>query len=937
VNRIKLISIVILLSSLIGFAEANEYERIETGSVSVTSTGTVTKDLGFRPDYIEFVTAQQIESNNFVESDPTNNDCHHNTNGWSEGSALFDASGVDKQFSIGSFRNSDSTNGHQVASSTSDVVKNIYTNQNGYQCGKLEASVVVPTDNGFKLDIESKYSHYDEIIRYKAYQFPDNLDFDAGMVRITSSGSIDVNSLGFQPANLHIRAAQQVSDTDLDQRYWRGPAGRSKGYATLDENGNVIDQQSIGTASSSDSTNAHRSLATDQHVLNTVYVDQNANVQGRLEGRITGADSNGFTMDIQEKSYSSDEIFLYRAWGQSYYNFTIGHRVIGSQGSQDFDIGFEPDAIDIYAEQQISSINNEVVTPGNSGCSNAGGWSNGFYLTNESEQWSIFTGRSSDSQNAHRYGSSTTYALRNAYSGQNGNDCGNFYGEVTGTSASGFTMDFDYDNSFESNYGQEMVYFRAFNFPLSPPEISDIKIINASNGHSFRVESNITEGANDIDSCDVTVGDGSGNQEVYSGDISLIDSGRTKCTYRWINLTDNPDWESNHNNNGVLPEMDVTVKATGKDGLNDDDTVSQKFPNHEPKVTGFLFSNYTSFHGFKATAVLEDFDSNSSNELDRCWFNVSDGEGNHVYKDSNINFNYGGSNKASCVFQNINSSMPYPSDWDNGFEVLEELNVAVNVTDRHGRAHLNDSEKLIPNTPPQVVSAEPAGAQVVTSFPVTMDATISDPEGDGSVEPLEASIMNESGAQVAYRDDMMSGDVIQAEQRSSEDPGDRYEWTVRTEDKWSSKSYTFVFLEVIGAPYRSGIGLDLNYSSIILNAGDEEYTDLTISNSADASKDITVNLTGVEAEFLDGSTVKDFPNFEPQSQESFTIRITPEEATNKDLTVVVRNNNIGITTEKTVPVTTLRNAQTSREVPGLSIIHLLALLSAATVLYSVRL
>ncbi|MFB6144803.1 MAG: hypothetical protein ABEJ98_05830 [Candidatus Nanohaloarchaea archaeon] len=121
------------------FSSASATE-VESGYFKASSTGTITEDVGFRPDYIEFITAQQIEQKNFHQTDPQNNDCPDNVNGWAEGSVLFDSAGttssdVRKQFSIGIFRNSDSTNGHRIASSTSDAIKNLYVSQNANLCG----------------------------------------------------------------------------------------------------------------------------------------------------------------------------------------------------------------------------------------------------------------------------------------------------------------------------------------------------------------------------------------------------------------------------------------------------------------------------------------------------------------------------------------------------------------------------------------------------------------------------------------------------------------------------------------------------------------------------------------------------------------------------------------------------------------------------------
>ena len=913
--------------------------EIESGYIQASSTGTISEDIGFRPDYIEFISAQQIESTDFTEADPENNDCPDNVNGWSEGSVIFGGSGIDKQFSIGMFRNSDSTNGHITSSSTNHVIRNVYTSQDGNECGRLEVSVSGVYSNGFEVNVEGRHS-YDEIVRYKAYQFPDNMEFDAGMVEIDSSnsGSVDVNSLGFQPANLHIRAGQQISSKNSVNSYWRAPAGRSKGYATLDESGNVIDQQSIGTASSSDSTNAHRSLASDQHVLNTVYVDQNADVQGRLEGAISGADSDGFTMNIEKNTYGSDEIFLYRAWGSSYYEYDVGYKVINTQGTHSFTTeyqgsSFEPDAIDIYAEQQISSINDEVVTDTNNGCANAGGWSNGFYETADDKQWALSTGRTSDSQDSHRYGASTSESLLNLYN-YDGNDCGNFKGTVVGASSSGFEMDIDFDSNFDSNYGEEMVYYRAFNFQTAPPQVTSIEFYNSTDRHAFGVIANVTEGSNDISSCEVTA-DYSGYSETYNGNAVQLNSTHSQCRYEWIRYDDNSQWEDLHDNNDQLLEMDVTVEASDIDGLSSQKTDTNRFPNHRPNITGISYNNYSTFHGFEMTAELEGLDTESTEELGSCELEFSDDDGNVVAENGVLNHSFGDFDDATCNYDNVNSSMPYPSGVPlyQGFEVLESIDTEFNVTDHHDNYSVSTDSNTIPNSDPFSSNPEPQDGGVTSSFPVILNATVNDLEGD----ELNATIYNQTGGVIGSQQSLFSGGRIGFEYDFPESTQTEYDWIVEVEDRWGETNTTYSFTKIIGRSYRSGLNLDLNYSSIVLSAGDNEYTELTISNNVEHEKNLTVNLTGVETEFLNGDKVRTFPNFEGQSSRTYMLRVTPEKQTSEDLTVVVTNNELGIKTEKVIDVETLSNSQESNEVPGIGIIQFLFLLVVSTVLYSVRL
>ena len=929
----KILSLSVFVLILVSGVSSTE---IESGFVQISSTGSVSENIGFRPDYVEFISAQQIESTSFEDRTSSNSNCPQNVNGWSEGSVVFDDSGVKKQFSIGMFRNSDSTNGHITASSDSDVIRNIYTGRNNGECGRLEVSISSVSSNGFDLDVQQVYN-FNEVIRYKAYQFPDNMPFDVGMVEVGSSetGNIDVSGLGFQPANLHIRSGQQIKSRNSVNDYWRDPAGRSKGYATLDEDGNVIDQQSIGTASSSDSTNAHRSLASDDHILNTVYVDQDANVYGRLEGRISGAYSDGFNMNIEENTYGSSEIFLYRAWGSSYYEYDVGYKVIDSEGIKSFNTeydgnNFEPDAIDIYAEQQISSINNEVVTPTNSGCNNAGGWSNGYYEADDDVEWSISTGRSSDSQNAHRIGSSTTYALNNLYSRQGGGDCGNFQGEVTAIDSNGFDIDFTFDSNFDSNYGEEMVYYRALNFKTAPPQIENVDLYNKSNGHAFGLQVNVSEGSNDIDECKVTAESDNGNQETYDATISQINTTHSMCIYEWVKYDDNSNWKSRHDSYNELLNLDIEINASDIDGLSSTRSVSNTFPNHRPEFKDIGFENYSKFHGFNVSALIQDPDAEIPTELISCEMTVYDGEGNDVKINPSVNDAVGSSSEGECKYNNVNKSMPSgKNSLGQGFEVKEPVSVEINVTDHHGKSVINSYQNTIPNNVPESNTPQPVNETFVSESEIEISSQVKDSEGD----IINITVYNQTGNILYDEDGLHSGDTFDYDWKLPDSTEDYY-WIVETEDYWGKTNSTYFFTKIIGQAYRSRIEPELNYSSIIMNVGSNNYVDVTLNNKINNEKNLTISLSGVKAEFLDGSKEKNLENFPKSSKRTLTAKINPEKPGEANLSILVQNNNLNLNTTEKIPVTVINSQnQGNREVPGIGFVQIILLSLVSTVLY----
>lgn len=1047
-NLIKYGLLLLLGLSVVSTATATE---IESGYIQVTSTGTMTEDIGFRPDYIEFISAQQIESLNFENSVATNSNCPQNVNGWSEGSVIFDDSGVDKQFSIGAFRNSDSTNSHRVASSTSHVIKNVYTGRNGGQCGELRISVTQPLNNGFEVDVESKYGQYDEIVRYKAYQFPDNMEFDAGMVKVTSTGSIDVNT-GFSPANIHIRAGQQINGKNVERSFdpndpeQDNTLGRSKGYATLDSDGTLIDQQSIGTASSSDSTNAHRSIASNNYVLNTAYVGQDGNLFGRLRARVTGADSTGFNLQVDDKWSQTDEVFLYRAWSESYYDFKIGYRTYPStytnwassepndQSGEDcaemydsggwndipcddstnhhiglceyggeeynttgsamswssakntcdswggnlvviddsskntylknnygnvwigylqssggsepgggwrwireisFNTGFKPDAIDIYSEQQIDSINQEVVTPTNSGCANAGGWSNGFYEADDNRQWAIGMGRTSDSQNSHRQGSTTSLALNNMYSGQNGGDCGNFEGQVTDVSSTGFDMNFNLDSNFESNYGTEMVYFRAFNFQLAPPQPDGMKFTNSSEGHAFKVEANFSEGSNDIDRCEIRAEDGSGNVRIYDESDGVeavkVSDSKSKCIYDSIRYDDNGAWENRHNLNNEIIGLNIEVTAEDVDGQSASQTGYNTFPNNKPTIKQLSYTNYTQIHGFNVTAEISDQDSINPNEIESCSFEFDDGDGTVISRSGDIDYTQGTENEAVCFYSNVNSSMA------SGFEVLEEINIEATLNDSHDKQDLMTGSNVIPNSVPNAFNPDPRDGAIITGDEdqkVYIGTEVTDAEED----PLTVYYFNDSG-QFIKKIGTSNGNRVSVLYPGTE-VGETYDWNVKVGDTYENySSNTFSFTKTTRFAYRTQPRIEYSYSSIILDETDTRAIRFKVENRISESKDLVSYISGVNASFAENQQKTIDYKLEGNSEKDFLVIIEPSSKGDKTLTITTENQKFGVNTTTQIPVTVKNYTKVSAtsEVPGIGIVQLIMLLLVSAYLYSARL
>ncbi|MFB6144771.1 MAG: hypothetical protein ABEJ98_05670, partial [Candidatus Nanohaloarchaea archaeon] len=622
-------------------------------------------------------------------------------------------------------------------------------------------------------------------------------------------------------------------------------------------------------------------------------------------------------------------VFLYRAWGFSYYEFDIGYRVIGNRGEKFFSTGFKPDAIDIYAEQQITSINKEIQTPSNSGCANAGGWSNGFYEADDNRQWSITIGRTSASQNTHRYGASTHFGLRNLYRGGSGNrvSCGNFTGKVTSTNKTGFNMSFDFNSKFENNYGKEMVYFRAFDFKIAPPQVKTLRFENLSTEHAFKVIANISEGSNDISDCDITANSSKGNFMVYDGSVDKINSSWSRCTYNSVSYDDVLEWENRHDDSGELIKLNVTVNASDVDGQWSEKTETAKFHNNPPTVKKLEVTNYSYSHRFNFTSKVF-ADAYTPEELVGCKIKADDLDGNVYTFDGTIDHSVGGAQVAECEYDNINSSdIP-------GFEPEEKINVTVNLTDRRDVSGWNFSLHEIPNNPPTAYSEEPEDGGIGLGEPLKLNITVSDPDSDF----LNVWFLNATDSTVIDYETSPSGQQVTGELPGIL-VGEEYEWYVKVGDGATNfTSPVFSFTKAVSRSFQVQLAIQHRYSDVIMSPDSTRQVFLEVRNQVPGKKTLTTMLKGdVEAAFADGSESKNY-EIKGKSMRRFSITISPGSTGEHTLKVVTRNEDIGVNTSTSIPVRVKDFTTTTRvELPGIQLLQLVMLSLAGAATYYLRL
>jgi hypothetical protein len=455
----------VLLVLTVSFVGLGSTTDVEVGYMKVSGTGTYdVTEPGFTPDLVEITANQKIESIGVNTQVSDNSGCPQNVNGFSRGVATFDGDTVRKQISVSQGRNSDSTNSHIVASSSSNILNNVYSDEDGNVCGRLQGHINSGLSNGFQLEVTSTYD-FNEIISYRAYDFSDESEFEVGFKEITGTGSFDVNT-GFQPTYIETITSQELGGTDVETS--ANFHGQSRGSAVINPDGTPDEQFSISMAAHSGSTDAHRSLATSGYVIDSPY-DDDGSVNGRLKASVSGADSTGFSLQVD--SYSQDEVVLYKALKLPNANTDIGYRRITGTGTYQIDqIGFNPDYLKTITHQRVSDMDTNYVAPENSGCSNTYGWSDGWADLQKENSLTLSTGRNSDSMNAHRYGSSTGI-IQNIYSGQSGSQCGLLDASISGNLSNGFEL------SVSDHYVDEVMFFRAFEFSFCDERGADDRCI----------------------------------------------------------------------------------------------------------------------------------------------------------------------------------------------------------------------------------------------------------------------------------------------------------------------------------------------------------------------------------------------------------------------------------------------------------------------------
>lgn len=297
--------------------------EIDVGSFETpVSTGEKQVSTGFNPDYLELVATNTLDSqaSEFPIGSKTETE---GTNGWSHGRAT---SNEERVLSISA--NSYNINGHAAAGSTSEVLKLLFSDQNGVVQSRTNASLKSMDTNGFTLnftevsDSSDSYSKFDDYpVMYAAIK--SDLDVEVGSFQTpTSTGEQNI-SVPQDPVGADFTGINTLPSMDMEMTSSSNSNDGLYGWSfgSLE---NTSEEQSIGYSAHSNSINGHASSTSNSEGLYILYSDQDGNVLGRDRGNITSIQSGNMTISWNDITTSSTtdvpydtDTFIYTSWEKS--------------------------------------------------------------------------------------------------------------------------------------------------------------------------------------------------------------------------------------------------------------------------------------------------------------------------------------------------------------------------------------------------------------------------------------------------------------------------------------------------------------------------------------------------------------------------------------------------------------------------------------------
>ncbi|MFB6291828.1 MAG: hypothetical protein ABEI58_00365, partial [Candidatus Nanohaloarchaea archaeon] len=254
------------------------------------------------------------------------------------------------------------------------------------------------------------------------------------------------------------------------------------------------------------------------------------------------------------------------------------------------------------------------------------------------------------------------------------------------------------------------------------------------------------------------------------------------------------------------------------------------------KVKSLTLTNFSDSHGFNVSAVVQ---ASNDDKIDRCELNATDGEGYFVGGNMTLDKTYGTNKEARCTWPSINSST-------TGFLVTE--NISVNLTVYNSTHGSTDIEfHNIPNRPPVFDATFTEPVNPVSQDNVTLNANITEPEGD-SVISVNFTVIHENGTRLV---DNVNGSFANGTWSSPEfgvEPQKTYSWFINATDPWETRDRNDSFKTINDKPIITSFSVE-NVT------GYHGYNVSFIVNDGDGTQDL--NTCSLEAWDGDGNGFSD--------------------------------------------------------------------------------
>ena len=140
----------------------------------------------------------------------------------------------------------------------------------------------------------------------------------SGVIQISSTGTITVSGLPFEPRNISFVAHANVEVLNLnsDNAVGNNNSGLANSFGTTNgfarNDGGSVVQQCIYVGGSGNSINDISRFASSNHCLGIRYGNQNGDNLGLTTASLTGYTSDGFVLNVD--NYSDGLVVLYTAY-----------------------------------------------------------------------------------------------------------------------------------------------------------------------------------------------------------------------------------------------------------------------------------------------------------------------------------------------------------------------------------------------------------------------------------------------------------------------------------------------------------------------------------------------------------------------------------------------------------------------------------------------